>query len=77
MQIIRLRVNEKVYKNLIWFMCKFTKDELENIEENDAFSATQKELKQDLTQLEKGEAEFIDIDQLNQELENTLKRYEA
>lgn len=42
------------------------------MEENNAFTAVQKELKQDLAQLEKGEAEFLDIDQLDQELENAL-----
>ncbi len=42
------------------------------MEENDAFSATQKELRDELTKLEKGEAELIDIDQLDQELENTF-----
>ncbi|WP_210462244.1 tRNA pseudouridine synthase A [Rufibacter roseolus] len=77
MQTIRLRVNEKVYQNLMWFLRKFTKEELEIIEEDDTFTATQKELRQDLTQLENGEADFIDLDQLDQELENTLKRYEA
>jgi hypothetical protein len=77
MQTIRLRVNEKVYQHLMWFLRKFTKEELEIIEEDAAFSNAQKELKQDLAQLKKGEAEFLDIDQLDQELENTLKRYEA
>ncbi|WP_190300321.1 hypothetical protein [Rufibacter hautae] len=47
------------------------------IEENDTFSATQKELNHDLAQLDKEEAEFIDLDQLDHELENTLKQYEA
>ncbi len=77
MQTIRLRVNEKVYQNLMWFLRKFTKEELEIIEEDDAFTAAQKELKQDLAELEDGKAEFINIDQLDQELENTIKRYEA
>ncbi|MBC3540698.1 hypothetical protein ACFSC6_12480 [Rufibacter sediminis] len=39
---------------------------------NDIFVDAQKELKQDLAQLENGEVEFIDINQLDQELENTL-----
>ncbi|GGK83154.1 hypothetical protein GCM10011405_33730 [Rufibacter glacialis] len=56
----------------MWFLRKFTKEKLEMIEEDDAFTATQKELRQDLTQLENGEADFIDLDQLDQELENTL-----
>ncbi|WP_165864964.1 hypothetical protein [Rufibacter latericius] len=47
------------------------------MEEDETFTAAQKELKQDLTQLEKSEAAFVGIDQLDQELENTIKRYEA
>ncbi len=35
MQTIRLRVNEKVYKNLIRLLSKFSKEEIQVIEENE------------------------------------------
>ncbi|AHM63387.1 hypothetical protein D770_25720 [Flammeovirgaceae bacterium 311] len=76
MQTIRLRVNDKVYKHLMWFLNKFSKDELEIIEEDQQFLSAQKELHKDLEMLEKGQAELIDLQQLDDELEATIRRYE-
>lgn len=76
MQTIRLRVNDKVYKHLMWLLNKFSKDEIEIIEENQHFLSVQKELKRDLEVLEKGQAELIDLQQLDDELEATIRRYE-
>ena len=76
MQTIRLRVNDKVYKHLMWFLNKFSKDELQIIEEDQQFLSAQKDLKKDLEMLEKGQAEFIDLQQLDDELEATIRRYE-
>ncbi len=77
MQTIRLRVNEKTYKYLMWFLGKFSKDEVEVIEEDADFLTAQSELKSELQKLEKGEATFIDLEQLDEELENTIRKYEA
>lgn len=76
MQTIRLRVNDKVYKHLMWFLNKFSKDELQIIEEDQKFISVQKELKKDLEMLEKAQSEFIDVQQLDNELEATIRRYE-
>jgi hypothetical protein len=77
MQTIRLRVNEKVYKHLIWFLNKFSKDELQIIEENDEFLSIQEDLKKELEKVEKGNAEFVDLQQLDNDLESTIRKYEA
>jgi hypothetical protein len=76
MQTIRLRVNDKVYKHLMWFLSKFSKDELQIIKEDQRFLSAQKELKKGLEMLEKGQAEFIELQQLDDELEATIRRYE-
>lgn len=77
MQTIRLRVNEKVYKHLMWFLNKFSKDELEIIEENEEFLSIQENLHRDLEIVENGRPEFIDVQQLDDELESTIRKYEA
>lgn len=76
MQTIRLRVNEKVYKHLKWFLGKFSKDELQIIEENEEFLFNQKDLQDELLEIETGKAEFIDLQQLDDELESTIRKYE-
>ena len=77
MQTIRLRVSDSVYKHLMWFLKKFSKDELEIIEEDKAFVKAQAEVKAELEKVEKGEAEFLDIQQLDDSLEATIRKYEA
>jgi hypothetical protein len=77
MQTIRLRVNDSVYKHLMWFLKKFSKDEVEIIEEEKAFVAAQKEVRADLEKLEKREATFVDIQQLDEALEIKIRKYEA
>ena len=77
MQTIRLRVNEKIYKNLMWFLNKFSKDELQIIEEDKEFVAAQQELTNDLAALEEGKVQFIRLEELENDLEDTIRQYEA
>ena len=77
MQPIRLRVNEKAYKHLMWFLNKSSKDEIQIIEENEEFLSTQKDLQDELNKMENEKTEFIDLQQLDDELESTIRKYEA
>ena len=70
MQTIRLRVNEKVYKNLIRLLSKFSKDEIQVIEENDTFLSIQQYLEKELASVEDGSAEYSSIE----DLDNRLRR---
>ncbi|HHN47557.1 MAG TPA: tRNA pseudouridine synthase A [Bacteroidales bacterium] len=77
MQTIRLRVNDRIFKHLMWFLERFTKDELQVIKENDEFISVQQYLKAELVRIEDGTAEFISIDELDNELESTILKHEA
>jgi hypothetical protein len=61
----------------MWFLNKFSKDELQIIEENEEFLSIQKELHGELERIETGKAEFIDLKQLEDELESTIRKHEA
>lgn len=61
----------------MWFLSKFGKDELQIVEENTEFTAVQQELTDDLATLEKGKAEFIGLEELEDDLEATIRKYEA
>jgi hypothetical protein len=61
----------------MWFLNKFSKDELQIIEENEEFLSIQKDLQDELNRIETGKAEFIDLQQLDDELESTIRKYEA
>lgn len=76
MQTIRLRVSESIYHNLMWFLQRFSKEEIQVIKENDEFISIQQYLKSELETIENGTAKFITLEQLEEELETTIKKYE-
>ena len=77
MLTIRLRINENIAKHVLFFLRRFSKEEIEIIEEDAQFLEVKKYLDEELAHIESGNAEFIDINELNKELENTLKKYDA
>ncbi len=77
MQTIRLRVNDKVYKNLIRLLGKFSSEEIQVIEENDNFLSIQQYLEKELASVEDGSAKYLSIDELNNDLDATIDKHEA
>jgi hypothetical protein len=77
MQTIRLRVNDKVYKNLIRLLSKFSKEEIQIIEENDTYLSIQQYLEKELTNVEDGGAEYTSIEELENRLDATIRKNEA
>ncbi len=77
MQTIRLRVKDNIFKHLMWFLSRFNKEEIQVIREDDEFISIQKYLTDELEKIENGTAEFISIEQLDNELETTIKHHEA
>lgn len=77
MQTIKLRVNEESYQHLMWFLNKFNQEELQIIEENEDFVSVQNDLKKELDMVENNKSEYINLEQLDQDLERTIRQYEA
>lgn len=77
MQTIRLRVNDKVYKNLIRLLSKFSREEVQVIEENDTFLSIQQYLEKELASVEDGSAKYLSIDELDNSLDATINKSEA
>ena len=76
MQTIRLQVNNDSYKHLMWFLNKFKKEELLIINEDEQYISVQNYLQGELKKIESGDAEFVDIDELDAELETTIRQHE-
>jgi hypothetical protein len=76
MQTIRLRINESIFQQLMWFLERFSKNEIEIINENEEYLSIQEYLKNELEIIENGTAKFISINQLNEELDSTIRVYE-
>lgn len=77
MHTIRLRVNDKVYKNLIRLLSKFSKEEIQVIEENETYLSIQQYLERELTSVEDGNAEYITFEELENRLDATIRKNEA
>ncbi len=76
MQTIRLRVSNRIFKNLMWFLKRFNKDEIQVIQESDEFLSVQEYLKEELSKVEEGNAEFLSLDELEEDLDSTINKYE-
>lgn len=77
MQTIRLRINDKIYKNILWLLGRFDKEELQIIEEDEQFSSAKALLTKELERLNCGEEELLDVDDVDRDIENAIKEYEA
>lgn len=76
MHTIRLRVDERIYRNLMWFLNRFSKDELQVIREDDEYLSVREYLKKELAAVEEGTDEYISLEELDKELDATLEKYE-
>lgn len=76
MHTLRLRVDNKIYKNLMWFLERFSKEEIQIEEETNQFISTRQYLEKELNTIEEGKAEYISIEQLDDDLEAILRSHE-
>ena len=77
MHTIRIRVHDKVYKNLIKLLGGFSKDEIQIIDEDETYISIKQYLEKELLSIEDGSAEYIDITELQNQLEETIRKHEA
>jgi len=73
MHTLKLRVDNKIYKNLMWFLGRFSEDEIQIEEESDQFISTKQYLEKELKTIEEGKAKYISVEQLNDDLEKILR----
>lgn len=76
MHTIRLKINDKVYDKILWLLSKFSKHEVEIINEDAEFFENQKYLEKELGEIISGDAKFIEMDEAEQQLENVIKQHE-
>jgi len=60
----------------MWFLQRFTKDEILVINENDEFLSVKQYLQKELESVEDGTAKYIGMEQLDSELESTIRKYD-
>ncbi|MEI7724857.1 MAG: tRNA pseudouridine synthase A [Bacteroidota bacterium] len=76
MHTVKLRVSDSVYDKFIGLLRKFNKDEVEIIPDSSDFTKNQRYLAGELNEILIGEANFIEMDEAEQRLENILMKHE-
>lgn len=76
MHTLRLKVNDKVYNKLLGLLGKFNRDEIEIIADTSDFTKNQKYLAIELNEIRNGTANFIEIEEAEQRLENVIITHE-
>jgi len=76
MATIKLRVNDQILDKVIWLLRQFKKEELEIIEQDENFDEVKKHLKQDLERIERGEMQYLSVEEADMLFEKTIREHE-
>lgn len=76
MHSVKLKIDDKIYDNLLWLLKKFSKDELEIIEEDANFQEHKQYLESELKEIKEGNATFYSIDEVEDRLEKIINKHE-
>lgn len=76
MQTIRMMVSDIVFDNLMWFLSRFNADEIQVIKENNEYVSIRNYLQHELNQLEEGKIEYLTLEALEHQLEETINKHE-
>ena len=76
MHTLKIKIHDKVYNNFIWLLSKFSKDEIEIIEENELYLKAQEYLNSELKEMNEGKANYVSLDELDERLERKISSHE-
>jgi hypothetical protein len=68
MLTIRLQVHEAIYDKLMWFLGKFSREEIQIMDEPENFEKNRQYLVSELNEILSGKAEFVDFEAAEKKL---------
>jgi hypothetical protein len=71
-----MTVSDKVFDNLMWFLSRFNTEEIQVITEGDEYISVRNYLQHELNLVEEGKMEYLTLEQLDQQLEETINKHE-
>ncbi len=77
MHSLKLNIDDKIYDRLLWFLNKFSKDELEIIIEDVNFEVNKKYLQSELNEIKEGKATFYTVEEVEQRLDKIIEKHES
>ena len=76
MQTIVLKINDKIYDQVLGLLSRFGKDEIEIVVENSTFNDDQKYREKELNVIISGVAKFLGVEEAEVELEKRISKHE-
>lgn len=76
MHTVKIRVNEEAHDELMSFLSKFKKSEVEIISKSSSFLEEKKYLHAELDEILNDKAVFIEIDEAESRLDSIIQKYE-
>ena len=76
MHSVKLKIDDKIYDNLLRLLSKFNKDELEIVIEDSNWVEQKQYLKAELKEVIEGNATFYSMNEVEQRLEKIIKKHE-
>jgi len=73
MKTIKLEINSKIYDKILWFLSQFDSKDVKIVS---TISEEKKYLTDELESIDKGDAQFISVDELDAVLEERISKYE-
>lgn len=75
MHTIKLKISDSIYDKVIGLLGKFDKSELEIIQDDKNYSENKQYLEAELKTVKEGKAKYVSMNQLNENVEKTLKKH--
>lgn len=76
MRTIKLQLSESVYDHFLWFLKRFSKSEVEIIEDTFEYHETKKYLENEIKDINSGKAKFYSLEEVEAELNEKIAKYE-
>jgi hypothetical protein len=76
MATLKLKVSDKILDKVMWLLGQFKSEDLQIIEQDDQFTIDQKYAREQLERLESCNFKTYSIDEVDNLLDSTIRKYE-
>ena len=76
MQTLRIRVSDSIYNNLMRLLGNFKKNEIEVITEDEKYLSVQNYLQKEFNEIKEGNVIYHSVEDLDNNLEDIIKKHE-
>lgn len=76
MQTLTIKISDKVYGKILWFLSKFSKDEIEILADEGSYVDARVYLENELKEIMSGKASYHSLEEFNDHMEDAIREYE-